>query len=165
MPADEPRGRCLNLKLLIDPLRLSAPLGMALSELVAAAVLEATDMTLPLVFAGEAPQTGLVLKISEQKPKRPGGYPPNSVFFPALQTTWLVILAEGQTTPLTTALREWIQLTLYRHGRGCEPVDAFHTEVEGVRDLVAGCGRWGRLGPASYASRRRWAGAAAGHRR
>ena len=143
VPADEPRGQYLNLKLVIDPLRLSPQLGMALSDLVAAAVLEATDMTLPLVVAGSMPQNGLVLKVCEQKPRH-SGITHQIRFFPRRYKRPLVILAEGQTTPLTKALRQWTQLILHRHGSGCEPVDAFHTEVEGVQDLVAGSGRWGR---------------------
>jgi Zinc carboxypeptidase len=143
VPPDEPRGQYLNLKLVIDPLRLSPQLGMVLSDLVAAAVLEATDMTLPLVVTGSMPQTGLVLKVCEQKPKRPG-ITHQIRLFTRRSKRHRVILAEGQTKPLTEALREWTQLALYRHGSGCEPVDAFHTKVEGVQDLVAGCGRWGR---------------------
>jgi hypothetical protein len=143
VPPDEPRGQYLNLKLVIDPLRLSPQLGMVLSDLVAAAVLEATDMTLPLVVAGSMPQTGLVLKVCEQKPKRLGNTHQIRLFR-RRSKRHLVILAEGQTKPLTKALREWTRLALHRHGRGCEPVDTFHTEVEGVRDIVAGCGRWGR---------------------
>jgi len=143
VPPDEPRGRCLNIYLVIDPLRLSFSLGLALSDLVAAAVLEATDMTLPLVFAGAAPQTGLSLEISEQKPKRTGGSH-QIRFFPRRGKHQSVILAQGQTRPLTKALREWTRLILHRHGPGCEAVDKFRVRVEGVRDLVAGCGGWGR---------------------
>jgi len=142
VPADEPRGRCLNLKILIDPVRLSAPLGMALSELAAVAVLEATDMTLPLVFAGEAPLTGLVLEVNEQKPKRPG-VTHQIRFLSRRSRRHDVILAEGQPKPLARALREWTQFILHRHGPGCEAADAFQTQVEAARDLVAGCGRWG----------------------
>jgi hypothetical protein len=143
VPQDEPRGQHLNLKLVIDPVRLSPLLGLVLSDLVAAAVLESTDLMLPLVFAGAAPQTGLILKVNEQKPKRSGVT--NQIrLFSRRSKRHHVILAEGQTQPLTKALQEWIQFILHRHGPGCEAVDAFHTEVESARDLVAGCGRWGR---------------------
>jgi len=143
VPADEPRGQHLNLKLAVDPLRLSPLLGMALADLVAAAVLGATDMTLPLVFAGAVPPTGLGLKVCEQKPHRSGGTHQIRLL-DRRSGKHLAILAEGQTTPLTKALRAWTQLILHLHGPGCEPVDRFHSEVEGVRDLVAGSGRWGR---------------------
>ena len=132
VPPDEPRGRCLNMNLVIDPLRLSFPLGLALSDLVAAAVLEATDMTLPLVFSGDAPQTGLTLNISEQMPKHSGGSH-QIRFFPRRGKRYGAILAEGQTQPLTKALREWTRLILHRHGPGCEAVDGFQAEVEGAR--------------------------------
>ena len=142
VPPDESRGQHLNLKLVIDPLRLSPQMGMVLADLVAAAVLEATDVTLPLVFTGAGPQTGLKLMVCEQKPKRSGGT--HRIRLLARRSKeGLGIRAEGQTLPLTKALREWTRIILKRQGPGCEPVDAFRNQVAAARDFIAGSGCWG----------------------
>ena len=69
---EDPRRRRLLLTLELDRRRVSAPVGFALAGFVAWAALEATEMQLPLAFAGRAARRGVVLRVRENGAERPG---------------------------------------------------------------------------------------------
>ncbi len=68
-PQNNPRIRRLDAALSIGGFSLSTELGLSLCDFMARMVLEATEITLPMAFAGEAEGPGVIFRIRESSKK------------------------------------------------------------------------------------------------
>ncbi|MGE5256377.1 MAG: M14 family zinc carboxypeptidase [Hyphomicrobiales bacterium] len=162
VPAVDPRARRLRLSIELDRRRLSMPVGLALCDLLAHAALEATELELPLAFAGPGGGEGVRLRVHEDsgesaalriKPLAGGG---------------VVIQAGGGCRPLVQCLRRWMELGFGDRGPGEGACARLRQMLVEIADLLTGCGRWGawarrlaeaksRRRPLPPADRRDWA--------
>ena len=106
---------------------LSTEVGLSLCDFVARMVLEATDVTLPMVFAGEAEGPGVIFRIWESSKKpveirllgRKTGLPQR-------------IQIEGKPKALASALRQWAQWAFLDSGPGFEKAEAMRRPRHGI---------------------------------
>jgi Zinc carboxypeptidase len=129
-PAEDPRRRRLLLTLDLDRRRVSAPLGFALAGFVARAALAATEVQLPLAFAGRAVHRGVVLQVRENGAERPG-----------LRWAGRTIRAAGRAAALAACIRDWTRVGFPPGGPGCGTYERWHARVDAVRQMLTGGGR------------------------
>lgn len=141
IPALRPRARELKAILSIPRHKLSSLVGTALSDLVARMALEATELTLPLVFVGAPKKTGIVLRVQEEETER------NDIrVLAGNRSGRQSILLKGDAISLSRAIRDWSSWAFAAGGEGCEEVDLLRDHVEAFRLLLAGAGYWGKWG-------------------
>ncbi|HYQ60351.1 MAG TPA: hypothetical protein VEP29_04835, partial [Desulfatiglandales bacterium] len=126
-----PRIRRLDAALQIDGRTLTTELGLSLCDFVARMVLAATEITLPLAFAGEAKGYGVIFRVRESS-KEPAeirllgkkrGLPP------CIQT-------EGNPETLAIALRQWTQWAFLDNGPGFDKAEAMRKSVTAFREFL-----------------------------
>jgi hypothetical protein len=137
-PVEDPRRRRLKLTLALDRRRVSASVGLALAGFVARAAFAATEIELPLAFAGRAVHRGVVLRVREN-----GAAPPG--------LRWLggAIRAEGRAAELAACIRAWTRIGFAPGGPGRGACERWHARVDDVKQILAGCGRPLRAAPAA----------------
>ena len=135
-PAEDPRRRRLLLTLALDRRRVSAPVGLALAGFVARAALAATEIELPLAFAGRAVDRGVVLRVRENAAERPG-----------LRWTGRTIRAEGRAAELAACIRAWTRIGFAPGGPGRGTCERWHARVGEVKQILTGGGRSLRAAP------------------
>jgi hypothetical protein len=133
----DPRRSQLRLSIEIDPQRLSMPAGLALCDIVARAALEATELELPLAFAGPGGRGGVLLRVQEDSKKRAV----LRIKPPAEEG--VVIQAEGGARPLARCLRQWMELGIGGQDPGEAACGHLRQALAEIGDLLTGCGRWG----------------------
>jgi hypothetical protein len=122
IPALRPRARELKAILSIPRHKLSSLVGTALSDLVARMALEATELTLPLVFVGAPKKTGIVLRVQEEETER------NDIrVLAGNRSGRQSILLKGDAISLSRAIRDWSSWAFAAGGEGCEEVDLLRT--------------------------------------
>jgi hypothetical protein len=97
-------------------------------------VLEATDITLPMVFAGKAEGPGVIFRIRESNKK------PVEIRLLNKRGSPQRIQMQGKPKPLARALRHWAQWTFLEGGPGFEKADAMRSRVTEFREFLYGCG-------------------------
>ena len=137
-PAEDPRRRRLLLTLALDRRRVSAPVGLALAGFVARAALAATEIELPLAFAGRAVHRGVVLRVRENAAERPG-----------LRWAGRTIRAEGRAAELAACIRDWTRIGFAPGGPGRGTCERWHARVGEVKQILTGGGRPLRAAPAA----------------
>lgn len=113
------------------------PVGLALGDIVARAALEATELELPLAFAGPGRGGGVILAVHEDSAKRA------ALRIHPAAGGGVIIQAEGGPRPLAECLRQWMVLGLRSDGPGDDAARETRRALGEVGDLIAGCGRWG----------------------
>jgi hypothetical protein len=117
---------------------VSAQLGIALADFVARLVLEATELQLPLAFAGPSPGRGIVLRVVEDGEQHSASLRIHPTQGPAAS-----ILAEGDARKLARCLREWARLGFATDGPGGEGGERLRDRVSEAAEVITGCGGWG----------------------
>ena len=145
-PSDRPRASKLSLGLEV-PERLPARLGVALVNLVARSVAEATDMTLPLAWVGARQFHGHMLKVvlnSDSKAAELKALPDRQV------------LAIGTGPRLVRLLDEVCRLWFSGQGPGSERITSWMDRVDDAACIANGVGSQGSLahGLANHPHRR-----------
>ena len=151
VPAAAPRCKRLLLSIELNPHRLSPQVGLALCDVLTRAALEASELELPLAFAGPGRVGGVVLRVSENSAQRaalriepqPGG--------------GVVLQAEGGPRPLAACLREWLRLGLEAGSPGGEATARIRQTLTEAGDVLSGRGRWGAWAHELVAAARRGA--------
>ena len=134
-PKGNLRIRSLDAALCIGEFSLSTEVGLSLCDFVARMVLEATDVTLPMVFAGEAEGPGVIFRIRESSKK------PLEIRLLAKKTGLPQrIQVQGKPKALASALRQWAQWAFLDSGPGFEKADAMRSRVTEFREFLHGCG-------------------------
>ena len=133
-PLLRPRTKELKALLSIPRHPLSSLVGSALSDLVARMALEATEITLPLVFVGAPRGRGIVLRVEER------GAEGHEIRLSGPQT----VLFRGDPLSLSRAIRNWASWAFAAGGEGSEAVDFFRDRAEAFGRLLAGEGYWGK---------------------
>jgi hypothetical protein len=128
----EPRARELHTLVEIHRDKITPEVGLGLAEVVTRMVLEATEIRLPLVFMGEAPEAPVIIQVRE------GPGPGDEIRLLRKDAKHQVIVAQGQPRSLATALKNWFRWALTEGGPGSELVDNFRNDVERFQDLIAG---------------------------
>lgn len=136
-PAEDPRRRRLLLTLALDRRRVSAPVGLALAGFVARAALAATEIEIPLAFAGRAAPRGVVLRVRENGAERAG-----------LRWAGRTIWAEGRAAELAACIRDWTRIGFAPGGPGRAACERWHARVGDVKQILTG-GRPLRAAPAA----------------
>ena len=136
-PAEDPRRRRLLLTLALDRRRVSAPVGLALAGFVARAALAATEIELPLAFAGRALHRGVVLRVRENGAERAG-----------LRWAGRTIRAEGRAAELAACIGDWTRIGFAPGGPGRATCERWHARVGDVKQILTG-GRPLRAAPAA----------------
>lgn len=132
---NNPRIRRLDASLHIGGGSLCTDVGLTLCDLVTRMVLEATDLTLPMAFAGESERSGVIFRIRESS-KKP-------VEIRLLRKSWGLpqrIQIEGQPKAMARALRQWDQWAFLESGPGFEKAEAVRSRVTEFREFLHGCG-------------------------
>ena len=138
VPAEDPRRRWLLLTLALDRRRVSASVGLALAGFVARAALAATEIELPLAFAGRAVHRGVVLRVRENGAERPG-----------LRWAGRTIRTEGRAAELAACIRDWTRVGFSPGGPGRGTCERWHARVDEVKQILTGGGRPLRAAPAA----------------
>ena len=126
-PAEDLRRRRLLLTLALDRRRVSAPVGLALAGFVARAALAATEIELPLAFAGRALHRGVVLRVRENGAERVG-----------LRWAGRTIRAEGRAAALAACIGDWTRIGFAPGGPGRETCERWHARVGEVKQILTG---------------------------
>jgi hypothetical protein len=126
-PAEDPRRRRLLLTLALDRRRVSTPVGLALAGFVARAALAATEMELPLAFAGRALHRGVVLRVRENGAERVG-----------LRWAGRTIRAEGRAAALAACIGDWTRIGFAPGGPGRAACERWHARVGDVKQILTG---------------------------
>ena len=135
----EPRSRKLMAGVALDPGKLSPQIGLALAEVIARLVLEATEIRLPLVTVGEELAQDVIFQVQEDTREK------NEIrLLDSKRRRPSTILAHGEPKFLAQALRNWCRWAMIESGPGCEPIDRFREQVKGFQELLIGQGFWGR---------------------
>jgi hypothetical protein len=138
-PAHRPRSRELKAILSIPRHKISNLLGIALSDLVARLALDATDLTLPLVFVAAPKRTGIVLRVQEEGTKG------NEIrTLHGKQSGRRTLVLKGDKRSLSRAIKSWSSWGFAAGGEGCEGVDLLRDHVEAFCRLLSGEGYWGK---------------------
>jgi hypothetical protein len=128
--AGDPRRRRLLLTLELDRRRISPPVGFALAGFITRAVLAATEIELPLAFAGRAARRGIVLRVRENGDERPG-----------LRWAGRTIRAVGRPAELSACIRDWTRIGFSPGGPGREICERWHARLDEVKRILTGGGR------------------------
>ena len=128
--AEDPRRRRLLLTLELDRRCVSAPVGFALADFITRAVLAATEIELPLAFAGRAARRGIVLRVRENGAERPG-----------LRWAGRTIRAVGRPAELAACIRDWTRIGFSPGGPGREICERWHARLDEVKRILTGGGR------------------------
>ena len=135
----EPRARKLMAGFALDPGKLSPRLGLALAEVIARLVLEATEIRLPMVTVGEEFAQDVIFQVQEDTREK------NEIrVLDSKGRRPSTILAHGEPRFLAQALRNWCRWAMIESGPGCEPIDRFREQVKGFQELLIGQGFWGQ---------------------
>ena len=138
-PDGEPRARKLRVGFALDPGTLSPHLGLALAEIIARLVLEATEIILPMVAAVEKLAHDVIFKVQETAREK------NEIrLLDSKRRRPTTILARGAPRSLAQALKNWCELAMIESGPGCEPADRLRDQVKEFQELLIGQGFWGR---------------------
>ena len=98
-------------------------------------VLEATDVTLPMVFAGKAEGPGVIFRIRESSKK------PVEIRLLTKKTGLPQrIQIQGKPKALASALRQWAQWAFLDSGPGFKKAEATRRCVAEFREFLYGCG-------------------------
>ncbi|MEW6265618.1 MAG: M14 family metallopeptidase [Thermodesulfobacteriota bacterium] len=144
-PAGDPRGRRLIMTMSLPEDRLPALVGQVVAEIAARAALEATEVTLPLAFAGQAIDRGYILEV------RPENSP--ALIVPLASTRGP--RASGRARPLAKLLGSWAGLSLVNGGPEQARADDFLAASEKAAAKAAGINASGKVKLRSAASLRR----------
>jgi hypothetical protein len=135
----EPRARRLMAGFALDPEKLSPQIGLAMAEVIARLVLEATEIRLPMVTVGEELAQDVIFQVQEDTREK------NEIrLLDSKRRCRSTILAHGEPRSLAQALRNWCRWAMIESGPGCEPIDRFREQVKGFQELLIGQGFWGR---------------------
>ena len=138
-PNGEPRARKLITGFALDRVRLSPQLGLALAEVIARIVLEATEIKLPMVTIDRELPHEIIFQIHENKNEK------NEIrLLDPKSRHPSIILAHGEPKTLARALRDWCRWAMIEGGPGCESTDRFRGQVKGFQELLIGRGFWGQ---------------------
>jgi hypothetical protein len=132
-PQNNPRIRRLNAALSISGLSLSTELGQSLCDFVARMVLEATEITLPMAFAGESEGPGVIFRIRESNRK-----PVEIRVLAKKRGAPRRIQVQGKPKPLASALRKWAHWAFLDSGPGFEKADAMRSRVREFHEFLHG---------------------------
>ncbi len=132
-PQNNPRIRRLNAALSISGLSLSTELGQSLCDFVARMVLEATEITLPMAFAGESEGPGVIFRIWESNRK-----PVEIRVLAKKRGAPRRIQVQGKPKPLASALRKWAHWAFLDSGPGFEKADAMRSRVREFHEFLHG---------------------------
>jgi hypothetical protein len=132
-PQNNPRIRRLNAALSISGLSLSTELGQSLCDFVARMVLEATEITLPMAFAGESEGPGVIFRIRESNRK-----PVEIIVLAKKRGAPRRIQVQGKPKPLASALRKWAHWAFLDSGPGFEKADAMRSRVREFHEFLHG---------------------------
>ncbi|MBU2643743.1 hypothetical protein KKI24_03480, partial [bacterium] len=138
-PESDPRSRILRACIHLCQPMTTNELGLALCEVVSLLALEATDLTLPLVFSRILPAREIVIAINEDTTadnlirlqETPDGQP-------------IHILAEGRADGLSLNLKNWFDRAFLKNGPDSTRADQFRQQVAAFQSLFSGNGYWGR---------------------
>ncbi len=133
-PKGNLRIRSLDAALCIRGHSLSTEVGLNLCDLVARMVLEATDITLPMVFAGETEGPGVIFRIRESSKK-----PVEIRLLSERRGSPRRIQVQGKPRLLASALRQWAQWAFLDGGPGSEKAEAMRSHVRELHEFLHGC--------------------------
>jgi hypothetical protein len=137
-PVEDPRRRRLLLTLALDRRRVSASVGLALAGFVARAAFAATEIELPLAFAGRTVHRGVALRVRENGAERA-----------SLRWAGRAIRAEGRAAELAACICDWTRIGFAPGGPGRGTCARWHARVDDVKQILTGCGRPLRAAPAA----------------
>ncbi len=136
--SDNPRSRILSAGILISQSSVSRDLGLALACLVSEMVLEATELSLPMVVTEDILNKKVILQI--EKNSEMG----DAIFISDSKDKNIRIIASGNEDFLCEALKKWMKLACFKDGPLSEKADAVRSEIDVCMDLIKGEGYWGR---------------------
>jgi hypothetical protein len=128
---NDPRLRRLDATFHIGGPSLSTEVGLSLCDFVARMVLEATDITLPMAFAGEPEGPGVVFSIRESLEK-----PAEIRLLREKRGLPQRIRIEGNPKALASSLRQWGQWAFLDSGPGFDKAEAIRNRVTEFREFL-----------------------------
>ena len=129
--SDDPRIRRLDAVLQIDGKSLSTEVALSLCDFVARMVLEATDITLPMAFSGEAEGSRMVFRVRESNNK-----PAEIRLIGEKRRLPPRIGLEGDPRDLAKALRQWAPWAFLDSGPGFDKAEAMRSRVKQFREFL-----------------------------
>ena len=154
--AENPRAKELALAIELPRLRLSFQAGLALSEAVVRAALEATRVELPLAVSGPGRAGGVVLRVAE-RPNRGARLSVEK----GENASGVIVRAEGDARSLAALLRDWASIGFAAGGPAGEGVRRLRGRIDGLLDMIAaGAPPAARDAPAAVRRRSRCANCA-----
>ena len=130
-PKNNPRIRRLDAALSVGRKNLSPEVGLSLCGFVARMVLEATEMTLPMVFAGKTQGHGIIFRIQESSEK-----PVEIKSLPRKRDVSPCVRIRGQSKALAGALRQWAEWVFLDSGPGFEKAEAMRSRLREFRGFL-----------------------------
>ncbi|MCU0604156.1 MAG: M14 family metallopeptidase [Desulfobacterales bacterium] len=130
--AENPRAKELALAIELPRLRLSFQAGLALSEAVVRAALEATRVELPLAVSGPGRAGGVVLRVAE-RPNRGARLSVEK----GENASGVIVRAEGDARSLAALLRDWASIGFAAGGPAGEGVRRLRGRIDGLLDMIA----------------------------
>jgi hypothetical protein len=150
--AENPRAKELALAIELPRLRLSFQAGLALSEAVVRAALEATRVELPLAVSGPGRAGGVVLRVAE-RPNRGARLSVEK----GENASGVIVRAEGDARSLAALLRDWASIGFAAGGPAGEGVRRLRGRIDGLLDMIAaGAPPAARDAPAAVRRRLAW---------
>ena len=150
--AETPRAKELALAIELPRQRLSFQTGLALSEAVVRAALEATRVELPLAASGPGRAGGVVLRVEE----RPGRGARLAVE-KGENAGGVIVRAEGDARSLAALLQDWVSIGFAAGGPAGEGVRRLRGRIDGLLAMIAaGAPPAAREAPASVRRRLAW---------
>jgi hypothetical protein len=127
-PEDRPRERILSAGIRLEGDRISPLLGRSLADMVARMVLEATEISLPLAFAGADPPHPVVFSVCEEKGGRGR--------IRCIGTTPGAPPAIGVISGKVSDLGRWFEAAVSETGPGSEAVDSFRDGIKAFGSMM-----------------------------
>ena len=138
-PADDPRACFLDLGISLPEEGMTCQLGLGLCQWLSRAVLECTDLKLPLVRVGENQGGfGRELQICPQKDKEP-----ELEFRSKTKGEPQVVKACGNPSGLAKLLVKWAELAFALKGPDDQAAINFRDRINEFEQLILGQGYWG----------------------
>ena len=150
--AENPRAKDLALSIELPRQRISFRVGLALSEAVVRAALEATRVELPLAASGPSRAGGVVLRVEEHP-----GRGARLAVEKGENASGVIVRADGDARSLAGLLQDWVSIGFAAAGPAGEGVRRLRGRIDGVLAMIAaGAPPAARVASASVRRRLAW---------